>query len=439
MRFTCITLFPEFFASPMACALMGKGVDRGVISFATVNPRDFVTSHYKAVDDRPYGGGPGMVMQLAPLSKAIESIPEPGPVLLLTPRGRPFDQAMARDLAALPAMTILCGRYEGVDARLGALHPIREVSMGDFVLSGGESAALCLMEAVARLVPGFMGKEESGDEESFSQSLLEYPHYTRPEDCAGHRVPEVLLGGDHGAVKAWRRRESLRTTLERRPDLLAQAALSAEDYAYLRSLEQTPSRRKLGRNLHILHVHAPVRLKEGRTGAASLTTFDIHDIGRVSCCYGVADVTVVTPLEDQQALAHRVLGHWTIGAGGRVNAHRAQALSRVRVAASLEEALGMVEEAAGRPPRVLTTSALAEAPRRYRKQWPRLVSFVEARRWLEDSPVCLLLGAGHGLAPEAMCTAQGMLPPIRPLDAYNHLPVRGAATAILDRLLQDAW
>ncbi|GAB7082205.1 tRNA (guanosine(37)-N1)-methyltransferase TrmD [Megalodesulfovibrio paquesii] len=439
MHFTCITLFPEFFTSPMACALMGKGVEKGLISFATVNPREFVTGNYKAVDDRPYGGGPGMVMQLDPLCQAIDSIPNPGPIVLLSPRGKPFTQAMARELAAQPSLTILCGRYEGVDARLGALHPIVEVSLGDYVLNGGEAAALCLMEAVARLTPGFMGKDESGEEESFSHGLLEYPHYTRPEDYAGQRVPEVLLGGDHGAVSLWRRQESLRTTLERRPDLLASAALTATDYEYLRSLEQTPSRRKLGRNLHILHVHSPVRLKEGRTGTASLTTFDIHDIGRVSCCYGVADVTVITPLEDQQELAHRVLGHWTIGAGGRVNAHRAQALSRVRVAASLEAALRMVEEAAGRPPRVLATSALAEAPRRYRKMWPVLVSFDEARRWLEEAPVCLLLGAGHGLAPEAMCAAQGMLPPVRPLDAYNHLPVRAAATAVLDRLLQDVW
>ncbi len=442
MRFHCITLFPEFFASPMACALMGKGVEKGVVSLDTVNPRDFVTSNYKAVDDRPYGGGPGMVMQLEPLLQSIDSINEAGntgPILMCTPRGRPFNQALARQLAKEEDLTILCGRYEGVDARLPQLRPIIEVSIGDFVLSGGESAALCMMEAVARLLPGFMGKEESGDEESFSNGLWEYPHYTRPEAYQGLRVPEILQSGDHGAIAHWRRQESLRTTLERRPDLIQEAALDATDYAYLESLEQTPSRIKLGRNLHIIHVHSPVKLKGGKTGTASLTTFDLHDMGRVSCCYGVSGVSVVTPLEDQQELAHRVLGHWTVGSGSQTNANRAQALSRVRVASSLEDALAEVATKTGMAPKVITTSALAEAPKRYRKQWPAMMSFEEVRRWLYDAPVCLLLGAGHGLAPQAMCAAHGMLPPLRALDAYNHYPVRAAATAVLDRLLGDVW
>lgn len=439
MRFHCITLFPEFFDSPMACALMGKGVERGLVSLETVNPREFVTSNYKAVDDRPYGGGPGMVMQLDPLLQSIDSMASPGPILMCTPRGRPFTQAMARELALEDALTILCGRYEGVDARLPQLRPILEVSLGDFVLSGGEAAALCIMEAVARLLPGFMGKDESGEEESFSHGLLEYPHYTRPEEFEGLRVPGILQSGDHGAIAAWRRQEALRTTLERRPDLFQDASLDATDYAYLKSLEQTPSRSKLGRNLHIIHVHSPVKLKGGITGTASLTTFDLHDMGRVSCCYGMAGVTVVTPLEDQQELAHRVLGHWTVGVGGQGNAHRAQALSRVRVASSLENALADVAATTGTQPRVITTSALAEAPKRYRKQWPEMVPYATVRRWLLETPVCLLLGAGHGLAPEAMCAAQGMLPPLRPLDAYNHFPVRAAATAMLDRLLGDVW
>ena len=425
MRFTLLSLFPEFFDSPLSCGLMGKAREQGIVDFSLVNPRDFAENKHKSVDDRPYGGGPGMVMTLDPLAKALRSVENPGRMLLLSPRGRRLDQSFARELSAEPALTILCGRYEGIDERLLDLLPLELVSAGDFVLSGGESASLCLIESVARLLPGFMGKEESGDEESFSAGLLEYPHYTRPEVYEGLAVPETLLGGDHAKVRAWRREQALTQTLARRPELLAEALLTAEDRRYLAAKPRT----LLARNLHIALVHGPVLNKFGHTVTVSLTNLDLHDIARISRTYGLSGFFVVTPLEDQRALAGTLLGHWTEGAGGRANPDRAEALGTVRVTATLAKAIAQVKQQAGEDPWVLATSARPDGA-----VTPGLV-----REALRERPVLLVLGTGSGLAPEALALAQAQVAPVRPYNGYNHLPVRSAAAILTDRILGDIF
>ncbi|WP_243360579.1 tRNA (guanosine(37)-N1)-methyltransferase TrmD [Fundidesulfovibrio terrae] len=425
MRFTILSLFPEFFDSPLNCGLMGKARQQGLVEFSLVNPRDFATNKHKSVDDRPYGGGPGMVMALDPLASALRAIETPGRILLLSPRGRALDQSFARELSAESALTILCGRYEGIDERLLDLFPIELVSAGDYVLSGGESASLCLIESVARLLPGFMGKEESGDEESFSAGLLEYPHYTRPEVYEGLPVPEILLGGDHAKVRAWRREQALSQTLARRPEILAEAPLTSSDRRFLASKPRT----LLARNLHIALVHGPVLNKMGHTVTVSLTNLDLHDIARISRTYGLAGFTVVTPLEDQQALAATLTGHWTMGAGAAANPDRAEALGMVRVTATLAEAIDQVREHAGQEPLVLATSARpdgATTPGRVREA-------------LRERPVLLVLGTGSGLAPEALALTQGQLAPVRPYGGYNHLSVRAACAILTDRILGDIF
>ena len=425
MRFTILSLFPEFFDSPLNCGLLGKARQQGVVDFALVNPRDFAENKHKSVDDRPYGGGPGMVMALDPLAGALRSLENPGRMLLLSPRGRRLDQTFARELSAEPCLTILCGRYEGIDERLLDLFPIELVSAGDFVLSGGESASLCLIEAVARLLPGFMGKEESGDEESFSAGLLEYPHYTRPETYEGLTVPEILLGGDHAKVRAWRREQSLDQTLSRRPELLGEASLTAKDRQFL----GTKSRTLLARNLHIALVHGPVLNKFGHTVTVSLTNLDLHDIARISRTYGLSGFTVVTPLEDQRALAATLTGHWTDGAGGQANPDRAEALGKVRVEATLEDAIARVREETGQAPWVLATSARPEGA----------VTPAQIRDALREHPILLVLGTGSGLAPEALALTNAQVAPVRPYGGYNHLPVRSAAAILTDRILGDIF
>jgi tRNA (guanine37-N1)-methyltransferase len=240
MRIDIVTIFPGVFPGPLDAGVMGRGRMRGLLDVRVWDLREFTDDRHRTVDEPPYGGGAGMVMKAEPFLRAVEAIrrasPETGPVLLTSPQGRRFTQVWARTLAASPRLTVLCGRYEGVDDRVAAILSAEEVSIGDYVLSGGELPAMVIVEAVGRLVPGVVGEEASVREDSFSEGLLDHPHYTRPAVLAGHAVPEVLLSGHHEEIRRWRRREALRRTLARRPDLLDEAALDDEARAWLREL-----------------------------------------------------------------------------------------------------------------------------------------------------------------------------------------------------------
>jgi tRNA (guanine37-N1)-methyltransferase len=239
MRFQILTLFPDFFPSPLSTSLIGKAIGRRIITVDVINIRDFAPGVHRVADDAPYGGGQGMVMKVEPAVAAIEAASgtAPGAIrLLLSPRGRPFSQELAAELAERPALMLVCGHYEGIDERVRQFVDA-EVSIGDYVLAGGEAAALVVIDAVARLVPGFVGNAGSLEEESFEDGLLEYPQYTRPDVFRGLRVPAVLLSGDHAAIARWRRKERLRLTRARRPDLFGGTPLSEEDRELLRELE----------------------------------------------------------------------------------------------------------------------------------------------------------------------------------------------------------
>ncbi|KQY98012.1 tRNA (guanine-N1)-methyltransferase [Pseudolabrys sp. Root1462] len=219
-RATILTLYPEMFPGPLGISLAGKALVNGLWSLEAKNIRDHATDKHGTVDDTPAGGGPGMVMKADVLALALDAVPLDGrPRLIMSARGKPLTQARVRELAAGPGAVILCGRFEGVDERLIEARGLEEVCLGDFVLSGGEMAALTLLDACVRLIPGVMGKEASGVEESFSDGLLEYPQYTRPAVFEGRPIPEILTSGDHAKVAAWRRAEAERLTRERRPDL----------------------------------------------------------------------------------------------------------------------------------------------------------------------------------------------------------------------------
>ncbi len=219
-RAVVLTLFPEMFPGPLGHSLAGRALERGDWVLDAVNIRDFATDRHATVDDNPFGGGAGMVMRADVLDRALESVADPrGPVIYLSPRGAPLSQDRVKSLAAGGAVTLLCGRYEGVDHRLIEARGLEEVSLGDFVLSGGETAALALLDACVRLLPGVLGAPESLAEESFERGLLEYPHYTRPAEWQGRRVPDVLLSGNHAAIAAWRLAQAEAITKIRRPDL----------------------------------------------------------------------------------------------------------------------------------------------------------------------------------------------------------------------------
>ncbi len=218
-RATVLTLYPEMFPGPLGVSLAGKAVQDGAWSLETVQIRDFATDKHRMVDDTPAGGGAGMVMKADVLARAVDHVSDGRPKLYMSPRGKPLTQVRVRELAAGPGAIMLCGRFEGVDERLIEARDFEEISIGDYILSGGETAAIVMLDAIVRLLPGVMGNVMSGETESFETGLLEHPHYTKPQEWEGRRIPDVLLSGNHGVIDKWRRSEAERLTKERRPDL----------------------------------------------------------------------------------------------------------------------------------------------------------------------------------------------------------------------------
>ncbi|MCD6527425.1 MAG: tRNA (guanosine(37)-N1)-methyltransferase TrmD [Desulfuromonas sp.] len=241
MNFDVVTLFPEMFESPFAGSIIGKAVSKGLVQITAHYLRDWAEGRHQVTDDPPYGGGDGMVMKPEPICRAIASLKEQRPgakVLLMSPQGKPFDQQQAQQLSQQENLIFLCGRYEGFDERVRS-YVDAEYTIGDFVLTGGELPAMVMIDAVARLLPGVLGNQGSAEADSFSDGLLEHPHYTRPAEFEGQRVPEVLLSGNHARIAAWRRSQQLLRTLQRRPDLLENVQLTDDDLLELERLRET--------------------------------------------------------------------------------------------------------------------------------------------------------------------------------------------------------
>ncbi|MDA8162895.1 MAG: tRNA (guanosine(37)-N1)-methyltransferase TrmD [Desulfobacteraceae bacterium] len=243
MLFDILTIFPGFFDSALQEGVLGRAIINGIVKVRAIDLRDFTADRHHTVDDRPYGGGEGMVMKPEPIYRAIETLkgePPPPVTVLLSPRGRVLDQTFAAELAGLERLVLICGRYEGIDERIHDHFVDIEISIGDYVLSGGEPAALVVVDAVSRLMPGVLGCEASASSDSFSDGLLKYPQYTRPADFMGHRVPDVLMSGDHARIARWRRERSLAMTFKRRPDFLSVVRLDEKDAEFLNKMGWRP-------------------------------------------------------------------------------------------------------------------------------------------------------------------------------------------------------
>lgn len=243
MRFDILTLLPEVFSPYLQASILQKASERGLVDIHLHNIRDWTHDKHHTTDDLPYGGGGGMVMKPEPVFEAVESVlgaptGSPIPVILLTPQGRVFNQSIAQELSRHERIVLLCGRYEGVDERIRQYLVSDEISIGDYVLTGGELPAMILVDAVSRLLPGVLGDPDGAEDDSHASGLLEYPHYTRPPEFRGWRVPEILLSGDHAKIARWRREQSLLRTCQRRPDLLAAAQVDEKERQFLKSLEQ---------------------------------------------------------------------------------------------------------------------------------------------------------------------------------------------------------
>ncbi|HQH26833.1 MAG TPA: tRNA (guanosine(37)-N1)-methyltransferase TrmD [Oligoflexia bacterium] len=420
MRYQILTIFPELFTAFKQIGLVGRGVEAGLLSVEATQLREFAVNAYGQVDDTPYGGGSGMVLRPEPAAAAIEAAKARAPkakVVLFTPRGRLLTHELARELAAGctaddAGVILLCCRYEGVDERIAQHWVDYEISIGDYVLMGGEVAAMALIEAISRFVPGVLGNPDSLAEESFVSGLLEYPQYTKPQEFLGHKVPEVLLSGHHAEIASWRLTRSKEDTQKRRPDLLKVQQASVNKSCVL----------------DVALIHYPVLNKQGALITSSITNLDLHDIARSGKTYGIDRYYVVHPTKAMRKLAGKISDHWSVGYGAAYNPNRSEALDIVSVVSAFDDVLSDIEERTGMLPKLITTSANAGR---------EMMSFARLRELLNTSaePHLLLFGTGWGLAPEIMERADYRLEPVCGYTDYNHLSVRAAAAIIFDRLL----
>jgi tRNA (guanine37-N1)-methyltransferase len=423
MRFTVVTLFPDFFASVLASSLLGRAMRSGLVTVDFINPRDFTADRHRSVDDTPYGGGPGMVMCPEPLIAAIDSASVGGTYrVLLTPAGEPLDQTRVRALATRSHLILVCGRYEGIDERVAEIAIDESISIGDFVLSGGEIAAAAVIETVARLIPGVLGTAASTAEESFSFGLLEYPHYTRPAALGERRVPGVLLGGNHEEIRRWRREQSLKRTARRRPDLLRR--FYSADSPIAAAAART----------HAVLCHYPVYDKNRNVVTSAITNLDLHDIARSTATYGLAGYWIVTPVALQREKVERILSVWKEEGMRGAADQRVLALRTVTAVPDIGAALTGIQASKQDTQRPLVVATSADERRA--PELPR-ASFEDLWRAMmeePDRPVALLFGTGWGFTEQQLGEADLVLAPIRGYTNFNHVSVRSAAGIVMDRM-----
>lgn len=412
MKITVITAFPELMRNYLASSVLGRGIAAGKLEAEVVDIRDFSEGSYRQIDDYCYGSG-GMMLMAEPLARAVESVSSGAKpyVVYPSPQGVRLHQELVEDLARKEHLVIVCGHYEGVDERFTEKYVDMEISLGDFVLTGGEMPAMAIVDAVSRLIPGVVGSESSVEEDSFYSGMLDTPHYTRPAEWRGERVPDVLLNGDAKAIERWRRRQSVERTLDRRPDIAGRAGIIPW----------------LSGGAYVMEVHYPVLDKRGEKSSTAITGMDLHDIARACRTYGIKKYLLVTPIAQQREMAKRIAGHWTSGWGADYNPDRREAFSTLKIFASVQKALAWAEEKEKKPVFKIATTAKRHAGAQH---WLTLKREILRR---DHSPL-IIFGTGWGLHDEVMDMADAVMTPIiGGKDGWNHLSVRSAVSITLDR------
>lgn len=412
MKITVITAFPELMRGYLASSVLGRGIAAGKLEAEVVDIRGFSEGSYRQIDDYCYGSG-GMMLMAEPLAKAVESVSGGAKpyVVYPSPQGVRLHQELVEDLARKEHLVIVCGHYEGVDERFTEKYVDMEISLGDFVLTGGEMPAMAIVDAVSRLIPGVVGSESSVEEDSFYSGMLDTPHYTRPAQWRGERVPDVLLNGDAKAIERWRRRQSVERTLDRRPDIAGRAGIIPW----------------LSGGAYVMEVHYPVLDKRGEKSSTAITGMDLHDIARACRTYGIKKYLLVTPIAQQREMAKRIAGHWTSGWGADYNPDRREAFSTLKIFASVQKAIAWAEEKEKKPVFKIATTAKRHAGAQH---WLTLKREILRR---DHSPL-IIFGTGWGLHDEVMEMADAVMTPIcGGKDGWNHLSVRSAVSITLDR------
>jgi tRNA (guanine37-N1)-methyltransferase len=404
MRYDVITLFPELISGYFEDSIIKKARQQDIISVHMHQLRDHATDKHKQVDDSPFGGGSGMLIKADVLDKAVEHVEgldKTKPVVVyLSPQGKKLNNKLAKELAKKERFILVCGRYEGVDQRFIDTHVDMEISIGDYVLSGGELAAAVFIDAVSRFIPGVVGKEESVLNDSLENDNLKYPQYTKPREYKGMNVPDVLLSGNHKEIDEWRKNK------------------------------QRPVNRNIkDRDMFVTLVHYPIKDKDNNIISTAVTNLDIHDIARLSATFGFKNYYIVTPIVEQKALVGRIVNHWKGDYGKLRNNKRSFALDKIKISSSVQDVASDISLNTGKKVKIIATTA---------KNTDRSVSMSEFTKQMDDEFAYLIMfGTGWGLSEELIDKADYVLAPLSYQTGYNHLSVRSAVSIIMDRLYNE--
>lgn len=426
MNISVVTLFPQIYQGFLSASLIGRAQSKGLISVELQNLFDFCNPKQR-VDSPTFGHGHGMLLRPELVEEAIEHADMARGKsfkVFFSPQGKKLDQVLLKELFAKAQaaghLLLMAPRYEGVDTRVEEYYADEVISIGDYVLMGGDLPAMVFLEAFSRFIPDVVGNHDSVVCDSFTSHLVDYPEYTVPVEWKGMRVPDVVRSGDHKALSIWRKEQALSKTV-------------LNHFGWIRSFELPLSERVQAAACipphYVVLMHDDVLLKNGDVGTSSVTSIDIHDIARSSATYGIKGYYIVTPLADQQAIVTTLMNFWHSSEGAQYNQHRFKAMSSVVLKASLDEVVADIAQRESAQPVLLATCA------KTRDHEKKVTYNDQALVWKERRPVLLMLGTSHGLSPAVIERAQYLLMPIHGFSSFNHLSVRSAAAIIFDRWL----
>ena len=425
MHISILSVFPKLYDSFLETSIVKRARDASLASIKTYSFFSYVAPRER-IDTPTFGHGTGMLIKPEVVGKAIDDISQlhgKPYTIFFSPQGKKLNQRLLKKIYANVQKTghllLVPSRYEGMDARVEEACADMQVSLGDFVLMGGDLPAMMLTEGLLRLVPGVIGKQESVEEESFSGPFVDYPEYTNPVDWRGMRVPDVIRSGNHGALRKWRQEQAIQKTVK-------------HHFSWLRSHSLDSKQKKLSRGYmpphYVALCHSQVRIgSEKREGTTSVTSIDIHDVARSSKTYGMNGFFVVTPLKDQQKIINHFLSFWEHGPGITYNKERYEAVSLVKMAPSIDQVIQEIEKKEGKLPVIVGTTA------RSFEHMQHITFYDQERVWEHERPVLLVFGTGSGFTDEFLNKCDYLLEPIQGFSEFNHLSVRSAIAIVLDR------
>ncbi|MCL4229599.1 tRNA (guanosine(37)-N1)-methyltransferase TrmD [Candidatus Dependentiae bacterium] len=433
MHISILSVFPELYTPFLQTSLVRRAQDNGLVSYEVV-PFHAVCAPKERIDAPTFGHGAGMLIRPEVVERAVQYAEDahgPSFKIFFSPQGKPLTQydvkRFAQKLQEGKHLMLVAARYEGMDARVEEHYADALVSVGDFVLMGGDIPAMMVLEGLLRHIPGVVGRQESVQEDSFTGPFFDYPEYTAPVVWHEKEVPEIVRSGDHGKLREWRLDQAARKTVMSRFDWL-RTVLMPQEYKKLVTKHIPPH------YVVLMHDDVLVGGREPIKGATSVTSLDIHDIARSSCTYGIKNYCIVTPLLDQQKIVQQLIDFWMQGAGVTYNEHRHQSLESFRLLNSFEQVIDLVEKQEGEKPLVIATSARM-VDRDVLKPERTITYHDQSLIWQQERPVILVLGTGQGLTRDFVAQCDYLLVPLEGFTDFNHLSVRSAAAIILDRWL----